>query len=422
MSSTNSIPDYRLYEFSNGLRLIHKQVPGSKVVHCGYILNVGSRDEQPHIQGIAHFWEHMAFKGTQKRKAFHIINRLEILGGELNAYTTKEKMAFYASVLASHFDKAVDLLTDITFRSIFPEKEIEKEKRVILEEMAMYQDTPDDAIQDEFDALLFPGHPLGNNILGTEESVEAIRQSDFTDFFSQNISFDRLIFSSVGPFDLDTAVKIAAPHLESLEPRFCRVERQAPSGIILQKKEVVKPISQSHIMLGCRAYSLLHPNRLAFFLLNNVLGGPAMTSRLNFTIREKFGLVYGVESQYSPYLDTGSFSIYFATEPRNRARAEDLVWKEIRSLINKPLSANQLKNAKEQLKGQLAMAEEGNLSLMLMLGKSMMDMGKVQGLGEIFSEIDALRAEELQEIAIEAWQHDNWTQLSFIPEKNHSKK
>jgi predicted Zn-dependent peptidase len=175
-------------------------------------------------------------------------------------------------------------------------------------------------------------------------------------------------------------------------------------------------------MLGCRAYSLLHPNRLAFFLLNNVLGGPAMTSRLNFTIREKFGLVYGVESQYSPYLDTGSFSIYFATEPRNRARAEDLVWKEIRSLINKPLSANQLKNAKEQLKGQLAMAEEGNLSLMLMLGKSMMDMGKVQGLGEIFSEIDALRAEELQEIAIEAWQHDNWTQLSFIPEKNHSKK
>jgi predicted Zn-dependent peptidase len=331
-------------------------------------------------------------------------------------------MAFYASVLASHFDKAVDLLTDITFRSIFPEKEIEKEKRVILEEMAMYQDTPDDAIQDEFDALLFPGHPLGNNILGTEESVEAIRQTDFTDFFSQNISFDRLIFSSVGPFDLDTAVKIAAPHLESLEPRFCRVERQAPSGIILQKKEVVKPISQSHIMLGCRAYSLLHPNRLAFFLLNNVLGGPAMTSRLNFTIREKFGLVYGVESQYSPYLDTGSFSIYFATEPRNRARAEDLVWKEIRSLINKPLSANQLKNAKEQLKGQLAMAEEGNLSLMLMLGKSMMDMGKVQGLGEIFSEIDALRAEELQEIAIEAWRHDNWTQLSFIPEKNHSKK
>ncbi len=359
----------------------------------------------------------MAFKGTQKRKAFHIINRLEILGGELNAYTTKEKMAFHASVLASHFGKAVDLLTDITFRSVFPEKEIEKEKRVILEEMAMYQDTPDDAIQDDFDALLFPGHPLGNNILGTEESVLSIRQSDFTDFFSRNISFDRLVFSSVGPFDLEKAVKIAAPFLENLQPQFRKLEREAPTNSLLPRKEILKPISQAHVMLGCRAFPLLHPNRLAFFLLNNVLGGPAMTSRLNFSIREKYGLVYGVESHYAPYIDTGSFSIYFATEAGKRAKAEELVWKEIRNLTDKPLTANQLKNAKEQLKGQLAMAEEGNLSLMLMLGKSIMDSGKVQSLVEIFAEIDALKAGELQEIAMQAWQHENWTKLSFLPEK-----
>ncbi len=364
----------------------------------------------------------MAFKGTEKRKAFHIINRLEILGGELNAYTTKEKIAFYASVLSSHFDKAVDLLTDITFRSVFPEKEIEKEKRVILEEMAMYQDTPDDAIQDEFDALLFPGHALGTNILGTEESVNSIRQSDFTDFFSRNISFDRLIFSSVGPFDLEAAVKMAAPFLENLEPKFQKIQRLAPPGLILPDKEIIKPISQAHVIMGCRAFPLSHENRLPFFLLNNVLGGPAMTSRLNFILREKYGLVYGVESHYAPYIDTGAFSIYFATEAGKRARAEDLVRREIRNLTDKPLTANQLKNAREQLKGQLAMAEEGNLSLMLMLGKSIMDTGNVQSLGEIFSEIDAIKADQLQEIARQAWVHDNWTQLSFIPEKKHSGK
>jgi predicted Zn-dependent peptidase len=422
LSSLPSIPDYQIHQFSNGLRLIHKQVPGSKVVHCGYILDIGSRDEAPHHQGIAHFWEHMAFKGTQKRKAFHIINRLEVLGGELNAYTTKEKIAFHASVLASHFDKAVDLLTDITFFSIFPEKEIEKEKGVILEEMAMYQDTPDDAIQDDFDALLFSGHPLGNNILGTEESVKSFQQSDFQEFYSNNISFDRLIFSVVGPFSLEEAIKKSAPFMEPIQKMDKKIIRQAPPAFFTTTQEEKKPISQAHLMLGCRAFPLLHENRLLFFVLQNVLGGPAMTSRLNFTIREKYGLVYGVESNYAPYLDTGAFTIYLATEPKNLKKAEELVWKEIHLLADKNLSSKQLKNAKEQLKGQLAMAEEGNLMLMLMLGKSILDLGKVESLAEIFMEIDALEADQLREVARQSWSHDQWARLAFLPENGKKRK
>ena len=194
--------DYEIHTLNNGIRIVHKEVKSTKIVHCGFILNIGSRDENDNQQGLAHFWEHMAFKGTSKRKAFHIINRLESVGGELNAYTTKEKICFYASVLDNYFEKALELLTDITFDSIFPEKQIEKERGVILEEMAMYHDAPEDAIQDEFDNLVFKGHPLGNNILGTAESVRSFRRQHFKQFVSENINTGQLIFSVVGNISL----------------------------------------------------------------------------------------------------------------------------------------------------------------------------------------------------------------------------
>ena len=393
-------------------------MPSTKIAHCGFILDVGSRDELADEQGIAHFWEHMAFKGTEKRKSFHIINRLEILGGEINAYTTKEKIAFHASVLASHFDKAVDLLTDITFFSIFPEKEIEKEKGVILEEMSMYLDTPDDAIQDDFDLLLYPGHSLGNNILGTEESVNSFQRSDFQNFYKRNIGNERLIFSSVGPMDFETVIRKSQPFLEKIPVQASSKTRTPPPSGIPESRIEKRPISQAHLMLGCRAYPLNHERRMGLFLLNNVLGGPALTSRLNFTIREKNGLVYTVESSYSPYMDTGAFSIYLGTESKNLEKAENLVLKEILNLRCKPLSTQQLHNAKEQIKGQLAMAEEGNQMLMLMLGKSILDMGRVESLGEIFSAIDLMSSKELLDIANEVWDHDSWVRLAFVPEKS----
>ena len=359
----------------------------------------------------------MAFKGTGKRKAFHILNRLEILGGEINAYTTKEKIAFHASVLASHFPKAVDILTDITFFSTFPQKEILKEKNVILEEMAMYQDTPDDAIQDEFDLLLYPGHPLGNNILGTEESVASFERQDFVNFFQENVSTDRLIFSSVGPFDLKTAVRKAGPFLEKAPNLQSGKPRMAPPPLIPENRILRKPSQQAHLMLGCRAYALSDEKRLAFFMVNNILGGPALNSRLNMSIREKHGLVYSVESSYAPYLDTGAFSVYLGTEAKNLNKALALAEKEIQSLQTLKLSPTRLLHAREQLKGQLAMAEEGNQMLMLMLGKSILDQGRVESLAEIFKAIDAVSAEKLQDVANESWSHNDWVRLTYLPEK-----
>jgi predicted Zn-dependent peptidase len=409
--------EYQIHEFPNGLRMVHRQVPTTRIAHCGFILDIGSRDEDLNQIGIAHFWEHMAFKGTEKRKAFHILNRLEILGGEINAYTTKEKIAFHASLLASHFEKAVDLLSDITFHSVFPEKEILKERNVILEEMAMYQDAPDDAIQDEFDSLLFPNHPLGNNILGTEASVAAFTRNDFVDFYGQNVGSGRLMFSSVGPFDMKTAIRKAGPFLEAAPHLTGGKVRQAPEALIPRKETKKVQGQQAHFMLGCRSYALANEKRLPFFLLNNILGGPALNSRLNLSLREKHGLVYTVEANYAPYLDTGAFSVYLGTEPKNLGKARLLVEKEISSLYKQELSPTRLSQAKEQLKGQLAMAEEGNQMFMLMLGKSILDMGKVESLAEIFAAIDAIKAGQLREIAEESWKHDQWAELTYLPEK-----
>lgn len=421
LKQDNVLSDYQIHEFPNGLRMVHKQVPSTKIAHCGFILDVGSRDELPHQQGIAHFWEHMAFKGTAKRNAFYIINRLEILGGELNAYTTKEKIVFHASLLATHFTKAVELLADITFNSTFPKKEIEKEKGVILEEMSMYLDAPDDAIQDEFDTLLYPNHPLGTNILGTQESVRSFKQSDFQEFYAGNVDSSRLIFSSVGPFDMKTAIKKAGPYLSNLPQLKSTRTRKTVEAAQPSQLQFHKPITQAHCMLGCRTYPLMHPNRVGFFLLNNLLGGPALNSRLNLSLREKHGLVYSIETNYSPYLDTGAFSIYFGTEPKSLEKAEALVMKEIHKLKNETLSTIQLHNAKEQLKGQLAMAEESNMSLMLMLGKSLLDMGKVDSIAEIFTNIDALTRSQMTEIAQEAWPENSWTRLAYLPEKGNRK-
>ncbi len=409
-------PDYQEFTFPNGLRMVHRQVHNTRIAHCGFVLDTGSRDEKPGQEGIAHFWEHMAFKGTKKRKSFHILNGLEILGGEINAYTTKEKIAFHASVLATHFSKAVDILSDITFNSIFPEKEIQKEKNVILEEMAMYLDAPDDAIQDEFDSLLFPGHPLGVNILGTETSVPSFGRDDFFQFYRDNVSTDRLIFSCVGPFDLKTAIGKASPFLSVVPLLSGKKNRQAPGPLKPQDIICRKPIQQAHIMMGCRAYPMGDAKRLPFFLLNNILGGPALTSRLNMSLREKYGLVYSVESAFSTYLDCGAFSVYLGTEAKNVGKAMALVEKEIRNLITEPLSPTRLRQAKEQLKAQLAMAEEGNQMFMLMLGKSLLDQGRVESLAEIFTAIDRIDAGLLKDIARESWDHDQWVKLRYLPE------
>ena len=411
----DEMTDYELHTLSNGIRLVHQQVSTTRIIHCGFILDIGSRDELPDDQGIAHFWEHMAFKGTKKRKAFHIINRLEAVGGELNAYTTKEKIAFYASVLEAHFEKAFDLLTDITFDSVFPENQIEKERNVILEEMAMYYDAPDDAIQDEFDEVVFSGHPLGRNILGTEDSVRSFHRDDFKDFIRENINTQRIVFASVGNVPLKKVIRLARKYLEGIPELSAQKFRMPFENYTPKQVEVKRSLTQAHCAIGRSAYPLSHDQRLAFFMLVNLLGGPGMNSRLNLALRERHGFVYAIDAHYVPFIDTGLFGIFFGTEPNQLEKSIRLVHRELRKLMDSSLGTLQLHHAKEQLLGQLAMAEENNASLMLMMGKSLLDLQRIDSLEEIAKKIKKITGGELQQVANEMFDPEELSQLTFIP-------
>jgi len=402
-------------ELSNGIRIVHQEITHTRLVHCGFILDIGSRDETKEQEGLAHFWEHMAFKGTKKRKTFHILNRLESLGGELNAYTTKEKICFYASTLKEHYPKASELLFDITFNSIFPERQIEKERQVILEEMAMYRDSPEDAIQDELDELVFENHALGRNILGTETTVGNFSQQDFIDFISTRLDTSKIVFSVVGNISYKKALAGIEGYLEQIQTKRSLYIRSTFHNYLPKVKVTERDITQSLCAIGRPAYSLHDTNRYKLFLLNNILGGPSMNSRLNLSLREKHGYVYNIESSYQPFSDTGFFGIYFGTEGKTLNKAQSLVLKEMKKLGSKTLGTVQLHMAKEQAIGQMAMAEENYAALMLVYGKSLIDHNKVDPLDVIFNQIKNASAVELQEIAAEIFNPEQLTFLTYKP-------
>ena len=408
--------EYEVYTLPNGIRIAHKQISHTQIAHCGIMLDIGSRDEQPEQQGLAHFWEHMAFKGTEKRKSYHIINRLETVGGELNAYTTKEKVCFHASLLGIHFEKATELLADIAFHSIFPEKQIENERSVILEEMAMYYDSPEDAIQDDFDDIVFQNHPLGGNILGTSETVNSFTRAFLQQFIADNLDTERIVFSSVSNWPFSKVLRVAEKYLRDVPHRTAPRRRQAPKEYTPKRMKVERPITQAQYAMGKPAYALPDPKRLPFFMLVNLLGGPGMNSRLNLAVREKYGLVYTIDSTYSPYTDTGLFGIYFGTEGKQVKRTLGLVQKELKLLREKSLTTNQLHVAKHQLMGQLAMSEESNGGMMQLLGKSTLDLGRVEPLSEIFGKIEQISAAELQEMANEVLTEEHLSVLQYVPE------
>ena len=409
---------YNYKELPNGIRIVHQEITHTRLVHCGFILDIGSRDESKEQEGLAHFWEHMAFKGTKKRKAFHILNRLDSVGGELNAYTTKEKICFYSSVLQTHFSKSAELLCDITFNSIFPPKQIERERQVILEEMAMYRDSPDDSLQDEFDAAIFQNHALGRNILGTEETVSRFTQQDFFDFISARLDTSKIVFSVVGNISFAKVLKQVEHFLRdipAMKSQFARTPFQEYTPL---NKVVHKEISQTHCAMGKPALSIFDPERFKLFLLNNILGGPSMNSRLNLALREKYGYVYNVESVYQAYTDTGFIGIFYGTEEGTSKKARKIVLKEIQKIREKKLGTMQLHMAKEQAIGQMAMAEENYASLMLVFGKSLLDKGRIDPLDSIFNIIRNTTGEELQDIANQVFNEDEFSFLTYYPNNN----
>lgn len=389
----------RIFTLSNGIRVVHQHIPMSSIVHCGIFLDIGSRDETAENQGIAHFWEHMAFKGTTRRKSWQIINSLEAIGGELNAYTEKERVVFHASVRAEYFERAMDVLTDIAFHSTFPEKEIEKERSVILEEMSMYMDDPEDTLQDEFENLLFGKHPMGMNILGTPETVKSFKRKDFISFVSRHLDTHRIVFSCAGNVSEAEVEQLAKKYLEVIPEKRSSAVRNRFSRYKRREALLSRPVKQSRCGIGREAFSIRHKHRIPFFLLVNILGGPGMNSRLNMALRERNGFVYSVEAQYVPYSDTGQFAVFFGTEPRHLVKCLNLIKREFDKMCNTTLSPRQLAAAKEQIKGQMAIAEEHNLNLMLIMGRSVMDYGRVPTLKEIFDRIDDVDSKVLCEVA-----------------------
>lgn len=455
---------YNTYTLDNGLRIIH--LPSdSQVVYCGYQINAGTRNEEPGEEGLAHFCEHVTFKGTERRKAWHILNCLESVGGDLNAYTNKEGTVYYSAILKEHIARAVDLLSDIVFHSVYPQAEIDKEVEVICDEIESYNDSPAELIYDEFENILFKGSPLGHNILGTAEQVRAFKTEDALRFTRKLYRPDNAIFFAYGDIDFKKLVKLIQKALgecpkgrelacsadcKSAEtpteeriaeetPTKERITEETPTGetpteemeagdanhkvqsskfnvqskVAGQTIVMQKNTHQAHVMIGTRAYDVNDDRRMPLYLLNNMLGGPGMNAKLNLALREHNGLVYTVESTMVAYGDTGTWSIYFGCDEHDVKRCLRLVRKELDKFMQKPLSDAQLKAAKKQIKGQIGVACDNRENFALDFGKSFLHYGWEKNVDRLYEQVDEITATQIQAVAQELFDKDRLTTLIF---------
>ena len=449
---------YNTYTLDNGLRIIH--LPSdSKVVYCGYQINAGTRNEEPGEEGLAHFCEHVTFKGTERRKAWHILNCLESVGGDLNAYTNKEGTVYYSAILKEHIARAVDLLTDIVFHSVYPQAEIDKEVEVICDEIESYNDSPAELIYDEFENIIFKGSPLGHNILGTAEQVRSFKTEDALRFTRKLYRPDNAIFFAYGDIDFKKLVKLIRkaladddsgkvaenaansvgklaeeklPQISQItqisgdensittEKSVSSVKSVGPENYPSVGKEIAgqtivmqKNTHQAHVMIGTRAYDVNDSRRMPLYLLNNMLGGPGMNAKLNLALREHNGLVYTVESTMVSYGDTGIWSIYFGCDEHDVKRCLRLVRKELDKFMQKPLSEAQLKAAKKQIKGQVGVACDNRENFALDFGKSFLHYGWEKNVDRLYEQVDEITAEQIQAVAQELFDKDRLTTLIF---------
>lgn len=449
---------YNTYTLDNGLRIIH--LPSdSKVVYCGYQINAGTRNEEPGEEGLAHFCEHATFKGTERRKAWHILNCLESVGGDLNAYTNKEGTVYYSAILKEHIARAVDLLTDIVFHSVYPQAEIDKEVEVICDEIESYNDSPAELIYDEFENIIFKGSPLGHNILGTAEQVRSFKTEDALRFTRKLYRPDNAIFFAYGDIDFKKLVKLIRkaladddsgklaenaansvgklaeeklPQISQItqisgdensittEKSVSSVKSVGPENYPSVGKEIAgqtivmqKNTHQAHVMIGTRAYDVNDSRRMPLYLLNNMLGGPGMNAKLNLALREHNGLVYTVESTMVAYGDTGIWSIYFGCDEHDVKRCLRLVRKELDKFMQKPLSEAQLKAAKKQIKGQVGVACDNRENFALDFGKSFLHYGWEKNVDRLYKQVDEITAEQIQAVAQELFDKDRLTTLIF---------
>jgi predicted Zn-dependent peptidase len=397
-----------------GLRVVQSTSP-TDVVYCGFFINAGTRDEREEENGIAHFCEHLSFKGTHRRRSWHILNRLEQVGGDLNAYTNKEETVYHAAVLKEHYARAIDLLADIVWHSTFPQKELEKEREVVQDEIALYQDSPSELIFDDFENLIFSGNALGRNILGTPDSLNRFRSEDARSFCHRYYTPENMVFFFLGNVSHKQVVRELEKAVDRspLEHTGLCTERTAPMLYTPQQVEMDKDTHQAHVLLGNRCYNAYDNRRIGLYLLSNILGGPGMNSRLNVSLREKRGLVYTAESNHTFYTDTGAFCIYFGCDAEDVNRCLNLTYKELKKLRDTPLTGLQLDAAKRQIKGQIGVSLDNLESQALTLGKSFLRYGRGRDIEKLYHQIDALTAGELQEIANEVLDEDKMTRIVY---------
>jgi len=394
----SSVP-FVWYEMSNGLKLVHQKIE-SPVAFCALMINAGSRDEMRDEYGAAHLMEHLMFKETGKRKAHHILSRMENVGGELNAYTTKEDTCIYAAFLNQHYARSLELFTDIVFNHRVTDKLFQLEKSVVIDEIKSSKDSPLDVIFDEFDELLFPDHPLGRNTLGTIQSVNRLEKAAVESFAARNCHPNRMVLTSVGNIHIDRLIAWADKYFGGIPANYqVQVERAAPDGYAPFKKATGKRNHQSHCIMGTTCESATREFRIAMSMLANLLGGPGMNTRLNMSLRERNGWVYHVEATYTPYSDVGVFNIYFATDKSKIEKCVAQIEKELDRLKKEPLTADQLKRLQMQMMGQMAIASDNNDVRMLSAGKSLLMFEKIDDLHDLCITIDQTSAEYLCEIA-----------------------
>ncbi len=404
---------YKIHTLANGIRLVYKKAV-SPVSHLGLFIATGARDEFPDEHGMAHLIEPLLFKGTSRRKAYYILSRMEDVGGELNAYTTKEETCIHATFFNTYYARAMELISDIAFHSVFPESELKKEKEIILDEINSYKDSPSELIFDEFEEMLFDGNPIGRNILGDEEKLRHYTRHDIETFISRNYATDRMVVSFVGEVPFSRVVRNFEHYFGTVAAKSSVQRAVASYGNQPVQKRLERKTFQAHCIIGNLAYPFSHDRRLALYLLNNYLGGPGMNSRLNLALRERTGYAYTVDSMYTSYSDTGNVTIYFGTDKAQVDKCIALVHTELQQLRKKPLSHTTLQKAKRQVHGHIAISSENNENHMLSMGKSLMIFDRVDTLEEIGRRIEALTAAELMEVANDILDQDKLSYLIYL--------
>ncbi len=403
---------YNEYTLPNGLRIIHEPT-SSKVSYCGFAIDAGTRDEAENEQGMAHFVEHLIFKGTEKRKAWHILNRMENVGGDLNAYTNKEETVVYTAFLTEHLERALELLGDIVYHSTFPQHEIEKETEVIIDEIQSYEDNPSELIFDDFEDLIFRDHPLGRNILGKPDLLRSFRTEDVLSFTHRFYQPANMVFFVQGKYEFKKIIRLAEKHFSEVQATPVNNQRMPPPLYVPERQVIHKDTHQAHVMIGSRGYNAYDDKRTALYLLNNILGGPGMNSKLNVSLRERRGLVYNVESNLTSYTDTGAFCIYFGTDLEDLDTCLKLTYKELKRMRDTKMTSSQLAAAKKQLIGQIGVASDNFENNALGMAKTYLHYHKYESPELVFNRIEALTAEQLLEVANEMFAEEYLSTLIY---------